>query len=504
MSRATFHPPRGHVSIPGRLEPATPPADRPGRSGRPRTAVPYRAWRPAQVRLLVVGDTACALPAAAAGLALHLGPGRVLSAAVLVIAAVSAAGWVLALCLARCYDRSLLGEGVEEFRRVVLTALSVLGCAAVVVWVGRYDVPAAAVAASLSLMTALTLAQRYGQRRLLRRARIHGRYRRTTLLVGPGPGVAALHTQLGREAGSGFDVVGCCLSGTTGPGQVFAGLPVLGRPGDVVDVVRRFGVDTVAVLPSPELDGAALQRLGWELTTSGTDVLLAPMGTETAGRVRTRWVCGLLLLDVGRPDVRGPRRLVKTAFDWIGAALGLVVLLPVLLGIAVAVKTTSPGPVLVRQQRVGRDGALFPVLRFRTAELDDERPIAQLTRLDDGTGMLVGKLQEPRVTRVGRALRRHSLDELPQLLNVLRGEMSLVGPRPILPTEIRRFDDELRRRCAVKPGLTGLWQIGGRSGLSWEESARLDVQYVENWSLRLDLSILLRTAGAVIRAEGAS
>jgi exopolysaccharide biosynthesis polyprenyl glycosylphosphotransferase len=272
----------------------------------------------------------------------------------------------------------------------------------------------------------------------------------------------------------------------------------------VVDVVRRYEVDTVAVLPSPELDGAALRRLGWELEKTRSDLLLAPSVSEVAGpRVRVRPVCGLSLLQMERPELHGARAMIKSSFDRTCAVLLLVLMAPLLIAVAVAVKVSSPGPVFSHQERVGRGGRTFAMLKFRSMQVGAEELVAEPTPMSDGNGVLCEPRQDPRVTRVGGVLRRFSLDELPQLLNVLKGDMSLVGPRPPLPSEVERFGVEMSRRLVVRPGLTGLWQVSGRSDLSWDDSVRLDVQYVDNWSLLLDVMILWRTVGAVLRGGGA-
>ncbi|MBO4273251.1 hypothetical protein GSF24_21890 [Microbispora triticiradicis] len=206
----------------------------------------------------------------------------------------------------------------------------------------------------------------------------------------------------------------------------------------------------------------------------------------------------------GPPPHAGPagwRRLVKAVFDRLVATVALVVLAPLLTAVAVAVRLSGPGPALFRQRRVGRDGAEFTILKFRTTHRDAEARKVELT--SDARGVLFKVRGDPRLTPLGALLRRYSIDELPQLLNVLRGDMSLVGPRPLLPEEVARYGGDVRWRLPVRPGMTGLWQVNGRSDLSWEESVRLDLRYVENWSLRLDLQILWRTWAAVARGAGA-
>jgi exopolysaccharide biosynthesis polyprenyl glycosylphosphotransferase len=204
-----------------------------------------------------------------------------------------------------------------------------------------------------------------------------------------------------------------------------------------------------------------------------------------------------------RPELTGHRRITKDLFDKAAAGLGVLFLLPVLLSLALAVKVTSRGPVFFRQQRVGRDGRTFSMLKFRSMVTGAERMVEALEEESDGNGVLFKKKDDPRITRVGKVLRRYSLDELPQLFNVLRGHMSLVGPRPPLPTEVERYGFDMHRRFLVKPGLTGLWQVSGRSDLSWDDSVRIDVRYVENWSLTFDFMILWKTVGAVVRGSGA-
>jgi exopolysaccharide biosynthesis polyprenyl glycosylphosphotransferase len=222
-----------------------------------------------------------------------------------------------------------------------------------------------------------------------------------------------------------------------------------------------------------------------------------------AGRTTIRPVDGLPMLHVDHARLRGSARAAKALVDRCGAALLLLVLAPLLAAVAVAIKRDSPGPVLYRQSRVGRDGAVFSIWKFRSMYVDADARLAELARLDEGAGVLFKIRDDPRVTRVGRYLRRFSLDELPQLVNVLVGQMSLVGPRPPLPAEVARYPADMLRRLVVKPGLTGLWQVSGRSDLPWEEAIRLDLRYVETWSLSLDLVILLRTVTAVVRTSGA-
>jgi exopolysaccharide biosynthesis polyprenyl glycosylphosphotransferase len=283
-----------------------------------------------------------------------------------------------------------------------------------------------------------------------------------------------------------------------------AGVPVFGGLGSVSAAVHQVGADTVAVLACPEMNGIRLRELAWELEETGTDLCVAPALIDVAGpRTTIRPVAGLPLLQLDHPELAGGKQVIKAVFDRVAAAMILIAVSPLFLVIALAIRLDDHGPVLFKQTRVGRDGHTFKVYKFRTMVVDAEQRKQQLQALNEGAGMLFKMRRDPRVTKVGGSLRRTSLDELPQLLNVLKGDMSLVGPRPALPDEVARYGDHMRRRLVVKPGITGLWQVSGRSGLSWEEAFRLDLRYVDNWSIMLDLQILWKTFSAVTSGSGA-
>jgi exopolysaccharide biosynthesis polyprenyl glycosylphosphotransferase len=414
--------------------------------------------------------------------------------------------WVLAMMVARTYEPRFLWLGVEEFRRVFAAAMFLLACVATVSWGLEVQVARGFVVVALPLATVLTLLQRCGNRVWLHRQRAHGHYQQTAIIVGHRSGVAAMHKQMDREAYHGYRVIGCCIPPhVAGKDEVlFDDLPVLGDLGDVVEVVRRYEVDTVTVLPSPELEGSVLRQLGWDLEDTRAELLLAPAVTEVAGpRVGIRPVSGLPLMHVERPELRGVRRFTKATFDRLVAALAIVALSPGLLLVSLIIKVTSRGPVFYRHERVGKDEGTFHVLKFRTMVPGADRLVDELFEQNEGNAVQFKMRSDPRVTAVGRLLRRYSIDELPQLFNVLSGTMSLVGPRPHVTREVEQYGFDMRRRLLVKPGITGLWQISGRSNLSWDDSVRLDVRYVENWSLTFDLMILARTVGAVFRGSGA-
>ncbi|WP_425570833.1 sugar transferase [Rugosimonospora acidiphila] len=385
------------------------------------------------------------------------------------------------------------------------------------------------------------LSVRWFMRRRLHAAWASGERLRRVILVGHEQAAQETTRQLRRERYHGMGVVGVCLprafveAGTLArgvPGGAFTpngagvpagnggapapGQPVLRRlPGlppvygsfdEVAQAVQRAHADTVIVLSCPELDGTALRRLAWKLERDDIDLIVASTLVDVAGdRTTIRPVDGLPLLHVEHPRLKGGRRVFKGIFDRVASLVGLLVLAPVLLTIAVLIKTTPgrPGPVIFQQTRVGRNGQQFVMYKFRTMYQDAESRLAELSHLNETGGTLFKMRNDPRVTPVGRWLRKFSLDEVPQLINVAKGDMSLVGPRPPLPREVAEYPFDMRRRLVVKPGLTGLWQVSGRSDLSWEESIRLDLQYVENWSFAMDVMILARTVFAVCRSAGA-
>jgi exopolysaccharide biosynthesis polyprenyl glycosylphosphotransferase len=303
---------------------------------------------------------------------------------------------------------------------------------------------------------------------------------------------------------AGLDVVAACLPAierTRGPELT---VPVVGRVEELFATVQELGVDAVVIADSHTIDGQALRRLAWQLEDTGVQLIVAPAVTQVAGpRIVIHPIAGLPLLEVDEPELSGGQRLAKEVFDRVVSVLTLIVLSPVFLVLAIMVRTGSRGPVFFRQVRVGQHGQEFTMYKFRTMVDDADARRADVAHLDEADGVLFKIRADPRVTGAGRFLRVHSLDELPQLWNVVRGQMSIVGPRPPLPSEVQHYGSDAQRRLLVKPGMSGLWQVSGRSELSWEESIRLDLYYVENWSPALDAQILWRTVGAVVRGRGA-
>lgn len=416
--------------------------------------------------------------------------------------------WVGTVGVARGYEQRLFGVGPEEFRRTIQAGFTLTATVAILAYATKTEVARGYVIAALPLTTVFGLYGRYHLRRRLHRRREAGEHMRRVVAVGHRAAVADLVRQLRRERYHGMEIIAACLPPMMAIGDdavaEVEGVPVAGDFAAVGAVVEASQAGTVAVLACPELDGVALRRLAWQLEKDDVELVVAPALMEVAGpRTSIRPVAGLPLLHVEHPELSGTRRVVKSAFDRVGAGLALVFLWPVLIAIVIAIRGGSRGPALFRQTRVGRDGREFTVLKFRTMVVDAEERKAALAQRNEHDGVLFKMKNDPRVTRAGGWLRRYSLDELPQLINVLRGDMSLVGPRPPLPEEVIQYGDDVRRRLVVRPGMTGLWQVSGRSDLSWEESVRLDLRYVENWSLTLDLQILWKTWSAVAHGSGA-
>jgi exopolysaccharide biosynthesis polyprenyl glycosylphosphotransferase len=482
------------------------PATRPFIRIRGRHAAMSRRqrWERRYVRALVLCDLVAGTAAGAVAFGVRFGD-EVTSynRGYMVLTALLPVVLLLVLAVSRAYERRFLFVGVDEYQRVLRGGVGLIASAALLSYALDLDLARGYVLAALPTAIGSSIVLRFALRKRLHVARARGESLRRVILVGHELAVIGMTRQLHRERYHGLEVVGACLPpGHDGIG--IGGLTVYGSFDDVASAVEHADADTVVVLSCPELDGEALRRLAWRLERDEVDLVVASALVDVAGaRTTIRPFDGLPMLHVEHPRLHGGSRLVKDLFDRVGSALLLVVLGPLLLAVALCVRANSRGPVLFRQVRVGRDGREFRIFKFRSMYVDAEARLAELRHLNEHDGVLFKIRDDPRVTPVGRWLRRLSLDELPQLFNVLLGQMSLVGPRPPLPAEVAVYADDVRRRLAVKPGMTGLWQVSGRSDLPWEEAVRLDLRYVENWSLSLDLVILLRTMTAVVRSSGA-
>jgi exopolysaccharide biosynthesis polyprenyl glycosylphosphotransferase len=412
--------------------------------------------------------------------------------------------WLAVLLLSGSYDVRYIGTGSDEFRKVLNAGVSLTAGLAILSYAVNTELSRTYLVITMPGVTLLTLVLRYLNRKRLHRKRARGLCMSTVVAVGPVTAVGDLVTELRRGTYHGLKVVATCVPGASRDHDDVAGVPVFGGVDDVASAVVRSGADTVAVLPCAEIDAVSLRRLAWELEKTGTDLCVAPSLLDVAGpRTTIRPTAGLTLLHVDHPQLSGARQVLKGLFDRVVALVALVLLAPLLLTFAAAIRLSDRGPALFKQTRVGKNGKAFRIYKFRTMVVDAEARLAELRAHNEFDGVLFKMRRDPRITAIGAHLRKYSFDELPQLLNVVRGEMSLVGPRPALPDETARYADHVRRRLVVKPGLTGMWQVNGRSDLSWEESVRLDLRYVENWSFALDLQILWKTITVILRGSGA-
>lgn len=413
----------------------------------------------------------------------------------------SAVSFVGAIAVGHGYDGKAVGTGPREFQAVLRAGVVALAVPALATAFAGQPLPRLAVAALAVTMTAVSLVARRLLRSSLHKTRQQGLSMSRTLVVGDPDSVHRTIEELRGSTHYGYRVVGVCLPSIldTPPQD---GVPMLGAFADIAQVAYDHRIETV-VVASSELTGDALRRLSWALGRAGAELVVAPGLVEVLGpRVTVRPTVGLSLLEV---ETVPPRRrlLAKSVLDrMLGLAL-LAAVAPVIAAAAVAVRLTSRGPAFFKQCRVGIDGRTFTMYKLRSMYRDAEERKAALMARNEGNGVLFKMHDDPRITPVGKLLRRFSIDELPQLWNVVRGDMSLVGPRPPLPTEVDKYQDEVFRRLHVRPGLTGLWQVSGRSDLSWDESVRLDLRYVDNWSVAMDLLILWKTGRAVLGSAGA-
>ena len=471
-----------------------------------RHAVGYKRkrwhWETSYVRTLLVADLLVGLIAGVTAFFVRFGQTVTFYNRVyLALSSLLPLVLIVALVLTRAYERRFLFVGNDEYQRVINAGVALTAGIAIVAYAVDYPLARGYILIALPLATVGCLLTRFVLRKRLHRRRARGECLKRVVVVGHELAVVHITQQLHRERYHGFEVVGACLP----PGHNDdVGLPVYGTFSDVARAVNKAGADTVIVLSCPELDGHTLRRMAWQLERGDIELIVASSLIEVTGdRTTIRQVDGLPMLHVDHPRLTGGKRLIKEIFDRVTASLLIMLVSPLLATIAILIKLGSPGQVLFRQVRVGRGGKEFVIYKFRTMYVDAEARLAELHHLNEFDGVLFKMRDDPRVTRVGKVLRRYSLDELPQLFNVLRGQMSLVGPRPPLPREVAQYPDDARRRLVVKPGMTGLWQVSGRSDLPWEEAMRLDLRYVENWSIPLDLTILMRTLTAVSRGSGA-
>ncbi len=474
----------------------------PGPARLRRTAVTRPRWEIRYAQSVAVAD----LVAMAVSLGLHKWwgqpPGYDLRVALgLSLMALTAA----ALGPARAWDPSILGQGSEEFSRLLRALVTV---AVVIGLVGlALKLPAMRpyVFGVIPVAFILAACGRLALRQVLHRRRRNGACMHEVLAVGTEDAVAKLIVRTRRATNHGWEVTGACTpsgAGTDGDRSIL-NVPVIGDLDSVATIAGSGRHRVISVAHAPGWTSRRLHHLAWDLEGTGAELVVDPGLMEIAGpRLHVAAVDGLPLLRLTEPAFTGVSRVIKAVGDRLAAGLLLLLIAPVMIALAIAVRSGG-GPVFYRQPRVGQHGKLFPMIKFRSMVVNADQRRFEIADGNQGSGPLFKLRQDPRVTRVGAFLRKYSLDELPQLLNVLTGSMSLVGPRPPLPEEVVSYSRDAQRKLLVKPGMTGLWQISGRSDLSWEESVRLDLRYVENWSLALDILIIWKTVGAVVRGTGA-
>jgi exopolysaccharide biosynthesis polyprenyl glycosylphosphotransferase len=470
-------------------------------------------WLRRYASTLIATDVAVVILALACAQMVRLGrPVTALDIASLyysMLSLIVAAIWLGLLAAYRTRSPQIVGAGVEEYRRVCSATLATIGVIAVALMIFRPEYARGYLAVAFPFGLLALLLSRSMCRRFLASQRRRGQCVISVLAVGDPRAVRSLVQSLTREWTYGYNVVGVCLTGRPTGGSLdvpgVGTLPVLGDERDVEEALRKSSAETVALTATEHLGPEGVRELSWQLDKLGVDLVVSPGVVNVAGpRLTLRPVAGLPLIHVEKPQYSGTKKLQKRAFDIYVSITVLVAALPVMIASAIAIKLTSKGPVLYRSERIGLNGQPFEMIKFRTMVDGADSQVASLAAVNESDGGVLFKIRDdPRVTSVGRILRRYSIDELPQFINVLRREMSVVGPRPPLRREVDTYDDQVRRRLLVLPGITGLWQVSGRSDLSWEDSVRLDLSYVENWSITNDLLIAAKTVRTILAGAGA-
>jgi exopolysaccharide biosynthesis polyprenyl glycosylphosphotransferase len=478
----------------------------------PREIADHHGWRRRMVAGLVTADVAVLFGVGLLGVLARYGVvtdvavyGNEVQLPYLGLCVLLTPVWVLMLALSGAYGAWEVGTGTDEYRRLIEGTVRFVALLAVVAYAIHLDLSRlfVAIVAPLGLAGVLTI--HWGARRWLHNQRANGRFVRQIVVVGSEANAAELVRHFRRAPYVGMAVVGTC-TGDRGSAMVVDDLvvPVVAHPTSLVADAVALGAHALVFADTHVRGLPSMRTIACDLEGTGTALIVAPSVVEVAGpRIAVRPVAGLPLLHVEEPRLEGPTRLLKQLVERIAAGVILLLISPLLLAIGICVRLTSKGPALFRQVRIGRGGKPFTMLKFRTMVTGAEQGRQEFAHLNEAEGPLFKIRCDPRVTPLGRCLRRFSLDELPQVLHVVTGVMSIVGPRPPLPAEMASYDSLTKRRLLVPPGLTGLWQVSGRSDLSWQESIRLDLYYVENWSLWLDLVILAKTLLAVVRGRGA-
>jgi exopolysaccharide biosynthesis polyprenyl glycosylphosphotransferase len=477
-------------------------------ASRPLQVITRSRWQQRYVTNLQIADTVVVFGAVFC--AQYAGSTTGHSSAESAIAsALIAAIWLLALACFHTRSTTVIGAGIEEHRRVLAASVSTFGAIAMLSLVLRNDLSRQHIAVALPVGVLGLILARWRLRRYVAHKRAAGGYQTSVLALGDRDAVTHIANEFARDGEAGYRVVAVGIPGYGPPrGECVRvehqQIPIIGGESYVLNAIQLSGADTVAIAGIEHFGVNGVRRLIWDLESTGVELMISPGVVDVAvSRLVMRPVAGLPLLHVEEPQFRGASRFCKRAFDFCFAAAALTVTLPILLVAAIAIKVSSRGPVFYRSERVGIGGTPFSMLKLRTMVVGADMQLETLLEKNESDGLLFKIRSDPRVTAVGRLLRRFSIDELPQFINVIRQDMSVVGPRPPLRSEVDAYDSDVRRRLLVKPGITGLWQVSGRSNLSWEDSVRLDLWYVDNWSMVEDVLIIAKTLRAVIWQIGA-
>lgn len=415
-------------------------------------------------------------------------------------------GWVLVIAAHGAYAEHVMGAGTTEYKLVLRATLVAAGAVGVISFLAKFQFSRGFFFLLIIIGMPSLLLGRFLLRRAIHRLRGHGHLQHRVIVAGSAAHVDEITRVLERERWLGHHVIGAVLPASE-TGQVTpGGVPVLGTTARVAAIVADSGCDIVLFAGGAVGTAQQMRRIAWDLDDSDVQIMLVPSLTDVASdRMRVRPAAGLQLMELESPRAKRAASISKRLFDVVGSLVLILLASPVLIATVIAIKVHDGGPVIFRQHRVGRHGDLFDCFKFRSMVVGADtmvHTVAEQNKHDEGHVLFKAE-NDPRITGPGRVIRRFSIDETPQFFNVLRGDMSLVGPRPPLPEEVERYTDDMRRRLAVRPGVTGLWQVSGRSDLSWEDSVRLDLYYVDNWSLVQDVAIVGRTILAVLTGRGA-
>ncbi|WP_228488825.1 sugar transferase [Raineyella fluvialis] len=413
--------------------------------------------------------------------------------------------WIILLAAWGLYRTKNMGAGSLEYQSILTATGITAGLAAAVLYLTHSQLSRGFFVLEFTVGVVMLLVGRLTLRRFIQRARGRGLLLSDVVLSGTIPHIDEIATVISRESWLGYRIVGAITPPDDPSPHTTRGIPVIGHIDRLGEAVRTVEAEAVICAEGSFPGSRDFRRLAWDLEHSRTQLIVVPAMTDvSAERLQVRPIAGLPLVHVEQPQSEAASRWGKRAFDIVGSSALIVVSAPIMLAVALAIKIHDGGPVFFRQVRVGKDGRLFRCFKFRSMVVDAEKLLAQLRTQNESDGGVLFKMEkDPRITRVGHVIRRFSLDEFPQFFNVFRGEMSLVGPRPALPSEVEQYEEHVHRRLDVRPGITGLWQVSGRSDLPWTETVRLDLYYVDNWSMTQDVMILIRTARAVLASAGA-